>query len=734
MGVRKELQCQPTYMNQMMKRLHSCLPAVEENQAECQCRVSCDHALRQREYDTPSVNVIRLPPAREPRSRISEKLFPHTQVGDHFSLQIGAARDRAPPHDAFQHTSSYDIRTFTYQHPAFGQTFTCVGCVLLRTSLNLPLDISCRSRLGPCDTQESTVGHTVAWASRCVVQLLCLLRYTNHVTALSSGSSAPSGMAQPVATRSGEPVSPDNSIPDFPDDVFFLIFDYLQVWEVARCQLVSKSWQQAFSKDAYLQKALRRYPFARELENIIHQLPESDNLSQYDWRTPFNSIARRYFHVSHGKVRQVVRHKLAPSEQTGHYYHIGQWDYHESQPGGRLYFENAASQSFRLTAKPHLFHATLWSYSGGLLVFAPAQQPPCAKPTEILALLDLNTNQTFRVPFDISSKIIRNLRLHDRTLIVEWAERDPFHNLNDMEQVNRHFASCFDVVPCGSSTGNGPERWDVKQRSEFKLHFLGLPLNSRDRFFSTHNRRYYAIYLFQPNRSMYSGDEDLPIESLFVWDISKASKYQPSQDPSGQFRPQDASEGPHIVARFPFNALEFLGIRQHSQIRLMSLSLDTASASLTWRENVCVAGQGYFDPAERLWCAKTTSFPFLGEGPHLQRDWDGYLPPYRGHGSMESADVDEDGLEKWFVPVMDIVDDQTNVRLSLVETCFTGLSMMENKLIVRIQVPWKHDDGEYVVLEDAELMRDVSVMGRIAGDERWVIGQNESMELVILKF
>ena len=544
-------------------------------------------------------------------------------------------------------------------------------------------------------------------------------------------------MARPLSAENGHRSTSSISVTDFPDDVFFLIFDYLQVWEVARCQLVSKAWKQAFAKEVYLQKVLRRYPFARELRAVRHKFQGTGDPGDFDWQNTFDSIAARYFHVSHGKVRKVERHKLAPSEQTGHYYHIGQWDYHESQPGGRLYFENAASQSFRLTAKPHLFHATLWSYSDGLLVFAPAQRPSQARRTEILALLDLDTNQTFLIPFDNSSKIIRNIRLHDRTLIVEWAERDPFHNLNDMEQVNRHFASCFDIIPCKPSTGTEFVRWAVQYRSEFKLHFLGLPLNSRDRFFSTHNKHHYAIYLFQPNRSMYSGDEDLPIESLSVWDITKPSKYQPSQDPSGQFRPQDASDGPHIVARFPFNALEFLGIRQHSQIRLMSLSLDTSSASLTWRENICVAGQGYFDPAERLWCAKTTSFPFLGEGPHLQREWDGYLPPYRGHGTMESADVDEGGMEKWFVPVMDVVDDRTGVRLSLVETCFTGLSVMENKLIVRIKVPWlqeKHEDGEYVVLEDDELMREVSVMGRIAGDERWGIGQNERMEVVILKF
>ena len=525
-----------------------------------------------------------------------------------------------------------------------------------------------------------------------------------------------------------------SSLTDFPEDIFVLIFDYLQIWEVARCQMVSKSWRQAFSHEEHLHKVLNKYPAARRVSDSRSTTTEKAPL-QPSLDEAFRSVASRYYHISHGKARQVDRHTLAPSEQFGHYYHIGQWDYHESQPGGRLYYENATHLS-RASAKPYLFRATMWTYSDGLLVFAPTQSARYAGATEILALMDLETDLSYPVPFNISSRVIRNLRLHDRTLIVEWAERDPFHNLNDMEQVNRHFASCFNVVRSSSSTCAQQDQWVVQLRSEFKLHFLGLPLNSRDRFFSTHNEKHYCVYFFQPNRSMYSGDEDLPIESLFVWDISKPSKYLPSQDPSGQHRPAHSRDGPHIIARVPYTGLEYFGIRQQSHIRLMLISVDTPTATLTWRENTCIAGQGYFDPAERLWCAKTTAFPFLGQGPQLQREWDGYLPPYRGHGSMESADIDESALEKWFLPVMDIVDDQTGVRLSLIETCFTGI-MMENKLMLRIKVPWlneEDEEGAYVMLKDDDLVREISAMGRIAGDERWIIGQNERMELVVLKF
>jgi hypothetical protein len=215
-----------------------------------------------------------------------------------------------------------------------------------------------------------------------------------------------------------------------------------------------------------------------------------------------------------------------------------------------------------------------------------------------------------------------------------------------------------------------------------------------------------------------------------VWDISASSFYQPSSDPSGSHRPSE-NDGPYIVSRFSFTRLDFLGIRQRSTVSLMSLNLDSQARNLTVRENVNVAGRGYFDPAERLWCAKTTMFPFTGEGPTLYREWDGELPPYRGHCSMESPNIE--ASEPWFLPVMDVFDAEAGVRMSLVETCFSGQSM-ENRLVVRLKVErGEGQEAEWVTLDD-KLTHQVASMGRIAGDERWLLGQNERMELVVLKF
>ena len=93
---------------------------------------------------------------------------------------------------------------------------------------------------------------------------------------------------------------------------------------------------------------------------------------------------------------------------------------------------------------------------------------------------------------------------------------------------------------------------------------------------------------------------------------------------------------------------------------------------------------------------------------------------------MESADVLEP--EKWFLGVMDVLDNAAGVRFSLVETVFTG-QYFENKKMIRIESLGLRP----VVLED-ELARETCHMGRIAGDERFLVGQNSSQEIVVLKF
>ncbi|RMZ83550.1 hypothetical protein DV738_g1140, partial [Chaetothyriales sp. CBS 135597] len=336
--------------------------------------------------------------------------------------------------------------------------------------------------------------------------------------------------------------------------------------------------------------------------------------------------------------------------------------------------------------------------------------------------------QQVPVPFTVSDKIIRNIRLADRVLLIEWTQLKPFYSLNYMEQVHRHFVTCFDAKFDQTSRS-----WVVEFRSEFKNHILGLPLNSQDRFFSTHDKKHYVVYFYEPNRTIYAaGRDETPVESVFVWDISSPSPYQPSTDLSGKHGPP-ADCGPFPIVRFSVNNLDALGVRQRSQVKLMSLGVDSKAYNIIWRENVYETASGYFDPAERDWRAQTTIFPFISFGPHQFKERDGYLPPYRGHASMESCDIEQDAIEKWFVPVMDVLDQASGVRFSLVETVFTGLGV-EQRLLIRVKVPWLGESGEYVVLRDDTLLKEITAMGRIAGDERHLIGMNDKMELIVCSF
>jgi len=84
--------------------------------------------------------------------------------------------------------------------------------------------------------------------------------------------------------------------------------------------------------------------------------------------------------------------------------------------------------------------------------------------------------------------------------------------------------------------------------------------------------------------------------------------------------------------------------------------------------------------------------------------------------------------EKWFLGIMDVVDEAANVRFSLIETVFTG-QLAENRKMVRIEVLGR----EGILLDDA-IAKEVCHMGRIAGDEKWLVGQNNAQEVVVLRF
>ena len=532
------------------------------------------------------------------------------------------------------------------------------------------------------------------------------------------------------------------TLPTLPEDIVLQVLQYLEAHDLLRLQLASRTCRIAFSDPSYLRTILKCHNLAREVRALPRALLTTSDITLPDqWllQSTFYIVATRYYHLTQGRARTIQHLNLRALDQSGHWFPTPQWDYHESQPGGRLYHESAAAHLRGMGWKPYLFRQTLWDYDDGVVVCAPAkaQDRVPAKQAErssedtCLRAMGLETGAEAEVPFDVTGKIIRNLRLKERVLIVEWAEKEAFHELNMVDKVHRHFATCYDVTITNTDKNN--PSLNVKYRSEWRIHFLGLPLSTRDYFFSTHTATHYALYYWQPNRSLWTGDEDQPIEALFIWDITSPSSYRPSLDPS-QVRARHGEgfgtlgEGPRRVARYGMHELEWLGIRQHASISLIKIELDSENKVLIWRENRFVSGQGYFDPAERCWESRNVSFPFVGDGCVQERMGDVETVSYRGHCSMDSQEV-EGEVEGWFLPVSEVGDGNDGVRYGLIETCFTGL-VVENRILVRVRLG---RDGEWRNLQD-ELVKQLGAMGRICGDERWVIGQNEKLQIVIARF
>lgn len=513
--------------------------------------------------------------------------------------------------------------------------------------------------------------------------------------------------------------TPDVSL--LPQDIFSMVLGYLEPWDIIRSRRVSRSWQQAFSNSQVLSQILKReFPLVREVRELRDDYSASRSTSECSnstedeeerWRAAFDQVAARYFHLGQGKPRSIQRHALwgsHPDDAYQRWFPVQPWDCHKSHKRERVDF---------------LFEPSpFWTYDDGLLVYASDQE-------RCILLLDLGTNRSFKVPVELEGKVIRRLRLQQRVLAIEWAESNAFHWLNGHDGVHRHFASLFDVNP--SSDSISQKDWDISFRNELKIMFLGHPLSERDRFFSSHNRTHYTIYAWQPNRSLYTADEDAPIESLFVWDISHPSSYRPSEDPCGS-NGQD-EDGPKIITRFGFRDLAFYSVRQRGVPAMIRLDINSEAGTLDITENMCIETQvseqqSLSDAAmPDRWSPKVhvTSIPFIGHGPCWRREIADSYPPYRGNTSMQTEPFTAEG--SWYAGLSEAADEKAQVYHSLY--FYSKLSQWDSMMmLLSVRTPRSQATIEYSTVSE------ISFKGRIAGDERFVVGQNAENEVVVFRF
>lgn len=342
-------------------------------------------------------------------------------------------------------------------------------------------------------------------------------------------------------------------LPDLPWDIHILITEYLAAEDIWGCWRVSRAWKDAFTDPHLLWRCLVRcFPYASEVRDS--RRPLNDPRKHAIAHASFKRVVRRYHHLRKGRPSRI-----------------------ESIAMGRLPQLSAPVANLSIMGRRVIFNVGLhydesWTLSDGLLVYLDVS-------AKALVSYDLDLGEKRRIPMDLDGKLLRRVRLRHDLLVVEWAEATAFHQLNDSEVAHRHFATFFDVTrehEANDSTpavASSPFPWTVQFRTEIKLHFLGLPLNGRDRFVTTHSSESYAVYVWQPNRSMWAGGEEEPIESLVIWDISQPSDYRPSEDPSG-VRRLEAESLPTVIRRLSFTDLGFYGVRQGSEPRLRRLAID----------------------------------------------------------------------------------------------------------------------------------------------------------------
>lgn len=406
-------------------------------------------------------------------------------------------------------------------------------------------------------------------------------------------------------------------IVELPRDLFLLVVAHLSARTVVLCRRVSRSWHGAFADpDLNLQLMKWHFPRCREMRvaylagavggpglaetEEVHdtadgqgQLREGGNgISGVnaeswspDWTVTFATVARRYHHLRTATPWTIEAIKLGSTEQgpSRMFYPVAIWD-----------------RFLRLDDKTAPFHYPdpAWSYSqdDGLLVYHSVVHEDTAGVDEQTAscpwrLRDLEAGQEVVVPFPQGEdRIVRRVRLCDRVLVLEWCEREAYHQLNDREECHRHFVTVFDVREGRSgATAGGETTWAVKPRCQFKTHFLGFPLNRHDRFFSAHTATHYAVYVWQPNRSLYNDD---PIESVIVWDISA-----PGQ--------------PRTIRRITWDTLAFYGVRQGATPTLRSLGMDERNLYFAEEEHRWAEGGHSSLVPPRVHLVRSTGIPIV---------------------------------------------------------------------------------------------------------------------------
>ncbi|PQE27143.1 F-box domain protein [Rutstroemia sp. NJR-2017a WRK4] len=494
----------------------------------------------------------------------------------------------------------------------------------------------------------------------------------------------------------------------FPTDIFFLVVSYLEPQDLILCRRVSQNWLKAFTESSLNRRLLiSSFPLSREVRNIESN-GDFEKDDENDWPSIFSAVAARYYYLVKGWTREIHRFELAKSLDEPAWsrnYPVAPWERYFTSRNLRYDFQN---------------EDTLWTYEDGILVFPSAEK-------QSYVLFDLEKQKWLFINFD---QIVRRIRLKDRVLVVEWCEADPFHQLDEDEMVHRHFATAYDLV-----FDSEAHQWNMKRslRNEWKIHFLGMPLNKDDRFFSVHSNTHYAIYTWQPNRGRWG--EDDPIEALAIWDISAPSAYLPSLDPTGTGKPSEL-EVPRVIRRFSFSDLDFYNIRQGLTPRLRELQLDEGHLYIL-EENYDYLMGRHARSHSKFHEVKSTGIPF-SNGPRWVDRCGVDAECNRSGGAYRKEIIRM--RQPWLAPCWrheyypDIITAEVYDASGVRHYAYFMLNYKRMIINTTVDDSESVGPGSYWEYVRDGLRPDLRGNGKLSGDERWIIGESFSQELVVCLF
>ena len=432
-----------------------------------------------------------------------------------------------------------------------------------------------------------------------------------------------SGIPRTIRTsKSTHTTETSSDLVDLPKDIFLIITKYLNDIDLIRCRSVSKTWYRGFTQDLVLRGHLvSEYNRAREVRFLLAnengdsegQIGIPANEPPFNWMDAFRRVVARYSALKSGMPASITKIALRVPSTADYIPECLKWksvrtssrhlDFHTAAPATNRNSVEVWKKALPIGAKE-----TEWTYDDGLLIYYAIE-------TAAVVLFDIEDGTTSVVPFDVSNRVVRRVRLNERVLIIEWMEYTPFAEEDGtFDPMILHFTTAFDILSV-RDTFPWLTRWKVILKKEWEVYVNGFDLAKSACWLSVHDSKHYALYLWQDFHSTCSK----PTQSLLIWDMTQSSYHQRSlhrhTDIYAHFAPQ-------LVTTLSDPDLQHFNIHLKRAVYLNRLELD--EGTVYFIEEVCDTAVDWYTRHQSMalglprYCECVIGIPICGEGPRWE--------------------------------------------------------------------------------------------------------------------